>query len=47
MSVKTYRDTSQLVEKLERGIIASALKLHALLQEKKAKGLQMEPLSND
>lgn len=47
MPVKTYRDISQLLEKLERGIIAPALKLHARLQEQKAKGLRVESLDDD
>ena len=44
MPVKTYRDITHLLENLERGIVVPALKLHAQLQERKARGLQMESL---
>ena len=44
MPVKTYRDITHLLENLERGIVAPALELHARLQAKKAKGLQIESL---
>ena len=46
MALKEYRSIDQLLEKLESKIIEPALKLHAELQLKKARGIQRESLDD-